>query len=166
MYETFSGMLSRHNTLQLHPEQTRISSGLLNRDMRMRTPSGTRHYLAECYISVLPSLPFPRHSLDSPSAPQLSPHPTLHLLSLWRSKGWRENVARLIFNKWIQVKMNFKNSLKVEENSQSVCAEAERSSPAHLTWEIPGGYWLIILCVNFTWGSHLFLLPFSSLSRC
>lgn len=53
--------------------------------------------------------------------------------------------------------MNCKNG---EENSWPECIEAERSNPTHVTWEIPGVYWLIVLCVNLAWWSHLFLPSF------
>lgn len=68
-----------------------------------------------------------------------------------------------IFNKCIQVKMNFKDGLKGEENSWRVFIEAERSHPTPLTQETPGVYRLIILHVNFAWWRHLLLLFYSPL---
>ena len=137
-----------------------------NRDMRMWTPRGARHYFAECCMDVLPSLPFPRHSLDSPPTPQISTLLTLLLLSPWWSKGWRENPAGLIFNKWIQVKMNFKDGRKGKDNSWPDCVEAERRNPTHVAWESPGVHWIFVSGVNLAWWSHLLSPPLPCLSCC
>lgn len=134
--------------------------------MRMWTPRGTRHCFAECSMAMLPSLLFPTHSLDSPPIPQLGPHLTLLLLSPWRNKGWRENPAGLIFNKWLQVKRNIKEALKTEKNSWPYCVEAERKNPTHLAWESPEIFWIFVLCVNLAWWSHHLSPPLPCLSHC
>lgn len=56
--------------------------------------------------------------------------------------------------------MNYKHGLNGEENSWPEWVEAERSNPTHVTWEIPGVYWLIVLRVNFARWSHLLFPSF------
>lgn len=138
MYETFSGMLSRHNTHQLPPEQTRISSALFNGDMRMWTPCGTGHYLAECYSSVYHLCPFPDIALvplpPSP-APELSPIQPLLAISMKEqgvkgkpSKDWKTPI--MYFSPSLINEFGWKLPSRVVLKGKRipVCVEAEKRS--------------------------------------